>query len=187
MGWPSILSVSWTIFYSTPKYVISKLLFCIISPQIGLSPFHKEFEFLHTVPRVIDKDFPTYDPAVEDDRESLSVPFNLEETYDQSFRANGFNGTWRSDTDILYTDNNAGDVLSFNVTSGISRILVDSSVTVRRIEASIPLISNASLETPLFFPLNRGPKKTFAKFRIRQDWKSWGGNAVSEVASVLRK
>ena len=82
-----------------------------------------------SIPRVIDKDFPRYDPVDEDDQDGKSVPFNLEETYDQSFRANGFNGTWRTDQDIFYTDNYSGDVRAFNVTSGISKIIMLSSIT----------------------------------------------------------
>ncbi|XP_015435502.1 PREDICTED: venom dipeptidyl peptidase 4 [Dufourea novaeangliae] len=81
-----------------------------------------------SVPRVIDKDFSRHDTVEENDHDFRTVPFNLEETYDQSFRANGFNGTWRTDTDILYTDNYAGDVRTFDVTSGISRTFMDSSI-----------------------------------------------------------
>nr|XP_031850173.1 venom dipeptidyl peptidase 4 [Nomia melanderi] len=81
-----------------------------------------------SVPRVIDKDFDRYDPGEVEDHDRLTVPFNLEETYDQSFRASGFNGTWRTDTDILYTDNYSGDLRMFDVTSGISRIFLDSSI-----------------------------------------------------------
>ncbi|XP_076290465.1 venom dipeptidyl peptidase 4 [Lasioglossum baleicum] len=81
-----------------------------------------------SIPRVIDKDFRRYEPTSEDDHGNLAVPFNLEETYDLSFRAIGFNGTWQTDTAILYTDNYTGDVRVFDVPSGISRIFVDSSI-----------------------------------------------------------
>ncbi|XP_076647427.1 venom dipeptidyl peptidase 4 [Halictus rubicundus] len=84
-----------------------------------------------SVPRVIDKDFRRYEPTSEDDHGNLAVPFNLEETYDLSFRAIGFNGTWQTDTDILYTDNYTGDVRVFDVPSGISRTFVDSSILSR--------------------------------------------------------
>lgn len=114
-----------------------------IFPLQFVSPFLSAivftgFEFFsapRAVPRVIDKDFSRYDPVDEDDQDGKSVPFNLEETYDQSFRANGFNGTWRTDQDILYTDNYSGDVRAFNVTSGISKIITLSSITVRHIKA----------------------------------------------------
>lgn len=81
-----------------------------------------------SIPRVIDNDFPQYEPTSEDDHGNLAVPFNLEETYDLSFRAIGFNGTWQTDTGILYIDNYTGDVRIFDVPSGISRIFVDSSI-----------------------------------------------------------
>ncbi|KOC62680.1 Venom dipeptidyl peptidase 4, partial [Habropoda laboriosa] len=57
-----------------------------------------------------------------------SASFTLEETYDQTFRANIFNGTWRTDTDIVYSDNYVGDIREFDVTTGISTVLMDSSV-----------------------------------------------------------
>lgn len=72
-----------------------------------------------------------YETLVEDDREGVRIPFKLEETYDQSFRANNFNATWRTDTDILYSDNYIGDIRLFDVTTGTSRVLMDSSVAVR--------------------------------------------------------
>ncbi|XP_076242870.1 venom dipeptidyl peptidase 4 isoform X2 [Calliopsis andreniformis] len=80
------------------------------------------------IPRVIDKDVPPYEGSDEDDQEGVRVPFNLEETYDQSFRPIGFSGVWRTDTDILYTEP-TGDLLSFNVTSGSRDVVVDSGVT----------------------------------------------------------
>lgn len=81
-----------------------------------------------SIPRVIDKDFRRYEPTTEDDHGNLAMPFTLEETYDLSFRAIGFNGTWKTDRTILYTDNYTGDVRVFDVPSGVSRIFVDSSV-----------------------------------------------------------
>ncbi|XP_078045888.1 venom dipeptidyl peptidase 4 [Augochlora pura] len=82
-----------------------------------------------TIPQVIDKDYSRYGVRHKDDSHgNVAVPFTLEETYDMSFRANGFNGTWQSDTGILYTDNYTGDIRMFDVKSGVSRVFVDSSI-----------------------------------------------------------
>ncbi|XP_076167071.1 venom dipeptidyl peptidase 4 [Ptiloglossa arizonensis] len=80
-----------------------------------------------SISRVYDKEAPRHDSVQESDLNERSVPFSLEETYDQSFRANGFNGTWITDTEILYFDE-SGDVRIFNATSGTSRILLKSWV-----------------------------------------------------------
>lgn len=86
----------------------------------------------HSVPRVIDQDLERYEPLEEEDHhQGARVPFKLEETYDQSFRPNNFNGSWKTDREILYSDNYVGDIRLFDVTSGISTVLLDSSVTVR--------------------------------------------------------
>ncbi|CAL7943995.1 unnamed protein product [Xylocopa violacea] len=77
-----------------------------------------------SIPRVIDKGFGRHERS----EEGAKVPFNLEETYDQSFRANNFNGTWRTDTNILYADDYAGDIRQFDVATGISSVLMDSAV-----------------------------------------------------------
>lgn len=82
----------------------------------------------YSVPRVIDQDLERYE---QEDHQGARVPFNLEETYDQSFRPNNFNGSWKTDREILYSDNYVGDIRLFDVTSGISTVLLDSSVTVR--------------------------------------------------------
>lgn len=85
----------------------------------------------YSVPRVIDQDLERYEPLEQEDHQGARVPFNLEETYDQSFRPNNFNGSWKTDREILYSDNYVGDIRLFDVTSGISTVLLDSSVTVR--------------------------------------------------------
>ncbi|XP_034176529.2 venom dipeptidyl peptidase 4 isoform X2 [Osmia lignaria lignaria] len=56
------------------------------------------------------------------------VPAALEETYDQSFRPYNFNGTWKTDNGILYSDNYTGDVYLFDVRTNKSRLLLDSSL-----------------------------------------------------------
>ncbi|CAK9799166.1 Venom dipeptidyl peptidase 4 [Anthophora quadrimaculata] len=78
-----------------------------------------------SIPRVIDKDTGRHK---ENGDGRARASFTLEETYDQTFRANIFNGTWRTDTDIVYSDNYAGDVREFDVTTGMSAVLMDSSV-----------------------------------------------------------
>lgn len=85
----------------------------------------------YSVPRVIDQDLERYEPLEEEDHQGVRVPFKLEETYDQSFRANNFNGTWKTDREILYSDNYVGDIRLFDVTTGLGTVLLDSSVTVR--------------------------------------------------------
>ncbi|XP_031771202.1 venom dipeptidyl peptidase 4 [Apis florea] len=82
-----------------------------------------------SIPRVIDQDLERYEPLEQEDHQGARVPFNLEETYDQSFRPNNFNGSWKTDREILYSDNYVGDIRLFDVTSGISTVLLDSSVT----------------------------------------------------------
>lgn len=92
--------------------------------------FENERVFFYSVPRVIDQDLERYEPLEEEDHRGARVPFNLEETYDQSFRANSFNGTWKTDREILYSDNYVGDIRLFDVTTGSGTVLLDSSVTV---------------------------------------------------------
>lgn len=93
--------------------------------------FFSFFSSCYSVPRVIDQDLERYEPLEEEDHQGVRVPFKLEETYDQSFRANNFNGTWKTDREILYSDNYVGDIRLFDVTTGSSTVLLDSSVTVR--------------------------------------------------------
>lgn len=90
-----------------------------------------------SVPRVIDQDLERYEPLEEEDHRGARVPFNLEETYDQSFRANSFNGTWKTDREILYSDNYVGDIRLFDVTTGSGTVLLDSSVTADFDKASV--------------------------------------------------
>lgn len=91
-----------------------------------------------SIPRVID----TKRSGVEC-KVGTKVPFKLEETYDQSFRANTFNGTWRSGTDILYSDL-AGDVRVLDVTTGTSAVLLDSIVAADYDEPSVSFSVNNS-------------------------------------------
>ncbi|XP_053982596.1 venom dipeptidyl peptidase 4 [Hylaeus volcanicus] len=81
-----------------------------------------------SIPRVSKKEFQTRGPVEENDLNGKTAPFSLEETYDASFRAIGFNGTWITDTEILYIDGYTGDIRLFNVTSKTSRLFLDSSV-----------------------------------------------------------
>ncbi|XP_076375275.1 venom dipeptidyl peptidase 4 isoform X2 [Megalopta genalis] len=108
----------------TPAYTrIKVLMLLVLQGSLGVLVAGK------TIPQVIDKDYSQYERRYEDDSHgNLAVPFTLEETYDQSFRANGFNGTWQTDTGILYTDNYTGDIRMFDVKSGISRVFVDASI-----------------------------------------------------------
>ncbi|XP_046814896.1 venom dipeptidyl peptidase 4 [Vespa crabro] len=80
------------------------------------------------VTRVIDKD--NLDGILEtQDGQNLSKePFNLEETYTADFLAYTFNGTWTSDTTIVYTDTMTGDILQFDVIKQRLTVIVDSSV-----------------------------------------------------------
>lgn len=82
--------------------------------------------------RIIDKD--NLDGILEtQDGPNLSkVPFNLEETYTADFLAYTFNGTWTSDTTIVYTDTMTGDILQFDVIKQRSTVIVDSSVMVKK-------------------------------------------------------
>ena len=88
------------------------------------------FFFSHTVPQLIDKDANRYESSEENDQQDVKVPFKLEETYGVNFRANTFNGTWRTDTKILYSDSVLGDILLFDAATGTSSSLLDFSVIV---------------------------------------------------------
>lgn len=79
---------------------------------------------------MIDKDVGRYESSEGNDHHAVRVPFKLEETYDQSFRANSFNATWETDTEILYSDNYIGNIHVFDVTKGTTWVLLDSSVMV---------------------------------------------------------
>ncbi|XP_071876668.1 venom dipeptidyl peptidase 4 [Bombus fervidus] len=81
-----------------------------------------------SIPQVIDKDVGRYESSEGNDHHPVRVPFKLEETYDQSFRANIFNATWETDTEILYSDNYIGNIRVFDVTKGTTWVLLDSSV-----------------------------------------------------------
>ncbi|KAG7207518.1 hypothetical protein KM043_009149 [Ampulex compressa] len=82
-----------------------------------------------SVTGVVDKKNLKLENLEEDDQKDGIVAFNLEETYGQSFRAYSFNGTWKSDTEIIYTDADTGDLLEFDVTTKDIRIILEESVT----------------------------------------------------------
>ncbi|KAK9306463.1 hypothetical protein QLX08_002845 [Tetragonisca angustula] len=81
-----------------------------------------------SIPQLIDKDANRYESSEENDQQDVKVPFKLEETYGVNFRANTFNGTWRTDTKILYSDSVLGDILLFDAATGTSSSLLDFSV-----------------------------------------------------------
>lgn len=85
------------------------------------------------VTRVIDKDNSDRIVKTQNDQNLSKVPFNLEETYTADFLAYVFNGTWTSDTTIVYTDRRTGDILQFDVIKQRSTLIVDSSVMVNKI------------------------------------------------------
>lgn len=79
------------------------------------------------VTRVIDKDNSDRIVKTQNDQNLSKVPFNLEETYAADFLAYVFNGTWTSDTTIVYTDR-TGDIFQFDVIKQRSTLIVDASV-----------------------------------------------------------
>ncbi|XP_043527094.1 venom dipeptidyl peptidase 4 isoform X2 [Frieseomelitta varia] len=81
-----------------------------------------------SIPQLIDKDVNRYESSEENDQQDVKVPFKLEETYGVNFRANTFNGTWRTDTKILYSDSILGDTLLFDAATGTTSSLLDFSV-----------------------------------------------------------
>nr|XP_003707763.1 PREDICTED: venom dipeptidyl peptidase 4 isoform X1 [Megachile rotundata] len=71
--------------------------------------------------------------------EKSKVPLSLEEAFSQSFRPYNFNGTWRTDNDILYSDNSTGDVYLFDVTTNTRRLLFESSLLANYTSPTIVL------------------------------------------------
>lgn len=79
------------------------------------------------VTRVIEKENFETIVEIQDGEDLFKVPFKLEETYTADFLPYAFNGTWRTDTTILYTSTMTGDILLFDVTSQRSTVVVDAT------------------------------------------------------------
>ncbi|XP_043501996.1 venom dipeptidyl peptidase 4 isoform X1 [Polistes fuscatus] len=80
------------------------------------------------VSRVVNKD--NLDGVVEtqDDSNLSKVPFRLEETYTSDFLSHPFNGTWTSETTILYMSETVGEILQFDVVKQQSSVIIDVSI-----------------------------------------------------------
>ncbi|XP_043264684.1 venom dipeptidyl peptidase 4 [Colletes gigas] len=107
-----------------------------------------------------------HEAVEESDLNGNTVPFTLEETYDQSFRATGFNGSWISNTEILYNDDHTGDIRIFDATSGTSSIFLDSSILSPYDKPSLSISFDRSYVLIGYDFVNGFRYSTFQKFDV---------------------
>ncbi|KAK2581827.1 hypothetical protein KPH14_002294 [Odynerus spinipes] len=114
------------------------------------------------VARVIEHEHLETIILAQDDLDLFKVPFNLEETYTADFIPYTFNGTWRTDTTILYTSAMTGDILQFDVTSQRSSVIVDASeLTSNLFKKPLDIVQFMLSPTGRFLLIGHDMKKGF--------------------------